>query len=107
MPNVNVIHDFIEWEGLSRPDEDSPCVRVHFTASGWVPYAPATYWQPAEGGLFEDIVFVGAYVDPRDNLPELADTEIAAAKAWFWTEEAQELAQQDAEYAMRLRDSEF
>jgi hypothetical protein len=87
---------YLEWEGLTRPDADAPMVRVHFIAGGWVPYSPATLDDPAEGGLFEDIIFVGADVDPRSMPDALTPAEVEEARAWFKAD-GWELAQQAAE----------
>ena len=91
------LHCYLEWDGLSRSDTDAPLVRVHFIAGGWVPYSPATWEDPAEGGLFEDILFVGAEVAPCSQPDALTAAEVEAAQAWFKTSEAWELAQQAAE----------
>lgn len=96
--------NWIEWDGLNRPNEDGPLVRVYYHASGWQPYVPATYWQPAEGGLFEDVFFISAEVDERSQpCTPLTDAEITAARAWFDTHDAWDFAQRVAIEAERAR----
>ncbi len=100
-PRSYTVETYIDYEGLRRPDADAPCVRVWFTASAWVPLTPSIGDDPPEGGLFEDVRFLRAEVDPRDMLDTLTAAEIAEVEAWFNTEAAWELAQDQAESVMR------
>ena len=93
-----MVAGYIDWEGCQRLNADNDDVglrvRVHFKAGGWYPYSAATWTQPAEGGFFQDITFVRAEIDPRDLPCEpLSEAEIAAARAWFETDEANDYAQ--------------
>ena len=83
----------LEWHsGILRADGWHHAVDVHFIAGGWQPYVPATYWQPAEGGLFEDVEFVRAEMVDEDE-PPLTEAETAIVRAWFESCEASDLIQ--------------
>ena len=75
----------ITWEPGVERDGDHYPVTVHFVAAGWQPYVPATWEQPAEGGLFEDIEFARAELAEEGE--PLTDAEIEAARAWFETQD--------------------
>ena len=104
-----MIEEYIEWGGCIRLDADGddicPLVHVYFEAGGYQPYASATRDSPAEGGGFEDMFFLRVEIDPR-SLPTdpLTDAEIAAAKAWFDTEQAWDYAQRVALESAAERD---
>ncbi len=100
-PRSYTVETYIDYDDLRRPDADAPCVRVWFTASAWVPYSPATWDDPAEGGLFEDVRLLRVEIDPRSMPDTLTAAEVEEVEAWFDTEAAWELAQDQAEGVMR------
>lgn len=85
----------VQWyPGVTR-DGDSWTVTVTFEAGGFQPYVEATYWQPAEGGMFEDTFFKSAQIEDGEP-PELTPAELAAAEAWFNSSDASDAIQEAA-----------
>lgn len=101
-----MIASYLHYEGVIRLDADGddigPLVRVHFTARGYVPYVSATWEQPAEGGMFEDIGFTTIEMDQHSFGSEpLTDAEIASIQAWCKSDEAHDRVQNAALRIMR------
>ena len=83
------------YPGILRADGWHHAVDIHFTASGWQPYVGATWEQPAEGGLFEDTIFVRAEMVDKDE-PPMNEAETALIRAWFESSAASDVVQRAA-----------